>query len=77
MELIKVRALVNESGLDDFGASGLTFTVHQLIAGKIYTQTDTKYWDERAKKSAPFFVDDNGCSRNITSMISSGKVELV
>lgn len=77
MELIKVRALVSESGLDDIGASGLTFPVQQLIAGKIYEQADTTYWVESAKNRPPFFVDDNGCSRDIRYMVSSGKVEVV
>lgn len=77
MELIQVIALVNETGLDDIGSSGLTFPVHQLIAGRIYIQQDCTYWDDRAKQSAPFFVDDNGCSRDISYMVRSGNVELL
>lgn len=68
----KFRALISEKGLDDFGASGITFEVDQLIEGKIYKQQDTTYWDEHAKRSAPFFVDDNGCSRNIEKCIKNG-----
>lgn len=75
--LIKVRALVDETGLDDFGASGLTFPVQQLIKGKIYEQADTKYWTKDAKNSPPFFVDDNGCSRDIARLVKYGIVELV
>jgi len=68
----KFKALKSEKGRDDFGASGITFEVDQLIEGKIYTQQDTTYWDERAKRSAPFFVDDNGCSRDIDYCLKKG-----
>jgi hypothetical protein len=68
----KFKALKIEKGRDDFGASGITFEVDQLIEGKIYIQQDTKYWDEHAKRSAPFFVDDNGCSRDISDCLKKG-----
>jgi len=68
----KFRALKSEKGRDDFGASGITFEVDQLIEGNVYTEQDTKHWDERAKRSAPFFVDSNGCSRNIADCIKNG-----
>lgn len=74
MKLRKVKALVNEKGLDDFGYSGHTFQVDQLIKDKIYTQTDTTYWEE-SMKNRIFFVDDNGCCRYIDEMIKNGKVE--
>lgn len=72
MKFRKFKALVSEKGLDDLGASGMTFDVDQLIEGKIYTEQDTEYWDERAKMSPPFFVDDNGCSRNIKDCLQKG-----
>jgi hypothetical protein len=68
----KFKALKGEKGMDDFGASGMTFEVDQLVEGKIYKQQDTEYWDDRAKRSAPFFVDDNGCSRDIADCIKKG-----
>ena len=68
----KFKALKNEKGRDDFGTSGITFEVVQLIEGKVYTQQNTEYWDEHAKHSAPFFVDDNGCSRNIDDCLKEG-----
>jgi len=68
----KFKALKSEKGRDDFGTSGITFEADQLIEGKIYTQQDTKYWDKQAKCSAPFFVDDNGCSRNIDDCLKEG-----
>lgn len=74
MILRKFKALVSEKGLDDFGASGMTFEVDQLVKGKIYTQADQRFYDERGRNSAPFFVDDNGCSRDIASMLKSGKI---
>lgn len=77
MKLRKFRALVNEKGLDDFGFSGHTFKVDQLIKDKIYTQADQSNYDEHGRNSPPFFVDDNGCSRDISSMLKSGKIEEV
>lgn len=74
MELRKFKALVNEKGLDDFGASGLTFEVDQLVKDKIYTQADQRFYDERGRNSKPFFVDDNGCSRDIDRSIKEGIV---
>lgn len=44
--LRRLRALVNEKGLDDFGASGLTFEVDQLVAGSVYTQADERFYDK-------------------------------
>jgi hypothetical protein len=73
----KFKALVSETGLDDFGASGMTFRVDQLVKGRIYTQEDTTNWDAAAKRSAPFFVDDNGCSRNIERSLKEGIIEEV
>jgi hypothetical protein len=73
MKLRKFRALVGEKGLDDFGESGLTFKVDQLVKGKVYTQADlTRYG---LSGTADFFVDSNGCSRDINYMINSGKIE--
>lgn len=75
MKLRKFKALVNEKGLDDIGMSGLTFEVDQLVKGKIYTQADQRFYDEHGRKSKPFFIDDNGCSRDIECMIKNGKVK--
>ena len=74
MKLRKFKALVSEKGLDDFGASGITFEVDQLVKGKIYTQADQRFYDERGRNSKPFFVDDNGCSRDIERSIKEGIV---
>ena len=74
MKLRKFKALVSETGLDDFGLSGDTFVVEQLVIGDIYTQADQTYYDENGRNSAPFFVDDNGCSRDIKQMLREGKV---
>lgn len=71
----KFRALVDETGMDDFGASGMTFQVDQLVKDRVYEEQDTTHWDERAKNSAPFFVDDNGCSRNIKRSLEDGVIE--
>lgn len=68
-KLRKFISLVNETGVDDFGASGLTFRVDQLVKGKVYTQADQSNYDEHGRNSAPFFVDDNGCSRDIADCI--------
>jgi hypothetical protein len=58
------RALVTERSKSDFGFSGLTFKSCSLSQGKVYTQISEKY-----------FVDDDGCSRNIHESIKSGIVE--
>jgi hypothetical protein len=73
MKLRKIKALINEEGLDDFGYSGHTFTVDQLIKDKIYTQADTTYYEERVRNHV-FFIDDNGCARDIEEMIKNKKV---
>lgn len=77
MKLRKFRALINETGLDDLGFSGKVFKVDQLIRDKIYTQADQRNYDEHGRRSKSFFVDDNGCSRNIDEMLESGKIEEV
>lgn len=77
IKLRKFRALVNLIGLDDFGMSGSTFKVDQLIKGKVYIQADQRFYDARGRNSAPFFVDDNGCSNDITRAVEQGKVEEV
>lgn len=74
MKLRKFKALVSEKGLDDFGASGLTFEVDQLIEGKIYKQANQSEYDKMSQNLPPFFVDDNGCSRDIKYMLKEGKV---
>lgn len=74
MKLRKFKALVNEKGLDDFGASGMTFEVDQLIKDKIYVQADQRFYDEIGRNSKPFFVDGNGCSRDIDRSIKEGIV---
>jgi len=74
-KLRKFKALVNEKGIDDGGVASFTFVVDQLIKDKIYLQADQRFYDDLGKKSKPFFVDDNGCSRDIEHMLKSGKVE--
>tara|TARA_R110000772_G_scaffold2410_4_gene8500 strand:- start:8740 stop:9006 length:267 start_codon:yes stop_codon:yes gene_type:complete len=77
MKLRKFKCLVDEKGMDDIGMSGMTFEVDQLIKDKIYTQADQRNYDKRGRDSAPFFVDDNGCSRNIKEMLRENKIEEV
>lgn len=48
--------LVDEWGLEDFGASGMTFEVQSLYKGKEYEMNEDGY-----------IVDDNGCSLRPTS----------
>lgn len=74
MKLRKFKALINETGLDDFGASGMVFEVDQLIKDKVYTQADQRFYDEHGRNKKPFFVDDNGCSRDIENALKEGIV---
>lgn len=74
MKLRKFKSLVNETGLDDLGASRITFEVDQLIKDKIYIQADQSNYDERGRNMSPFFVDDNGCSRDIAKSIKDNIV---
>jgi hypothetical protein len=75
MKLRKFKAVVNEKGLCDFGASGRTLEANHLIEGKIYKQADQRFYDETGRNSKPFFVDDNGCSRDIEQLIKKGIIE--
>lgn len=74
IKLRKFKSLVNERGLDDFGASGMTFMTDELIKDKIYTQANQQYYSGIGRTCKPFFVDDNGCSRNIDDMIKQQKI---
>jgi 5'-nucleotidase len=73
--LRQFRSLINEKGRDDFGASGMTFEVDQLIKDKIYEEADRSKYNSHGRNSKPFFVDDNGCSRDIRFMLDKGYVE--
>ena len=75
MKLRKFKALVHETGLDDGGGFSFTFRVDQLVEGKIYTQADQRYYDKAGRNSPPFFVDSNGCSRDIANMLRKNIVE--
>lgn len=75
MKLRKFKALRNEIGLDDGGVASFTFQVRQLIKDKIYIQADQQNYDEAGIKSKPFFVDDNGCSRDIERSIKEGIIK--
>ena len=75
MSLRKFRALVNEKGLEDYPDFSGVYLVDKLIKGKIYTQADETRYCEVPYKREPFFVDDNGCSRNIKYMLDTKKVE--
>ncbi len=55
---------VSRKGLDDFGASGITFEVDSLVFGKIYEQEDPRRYGQDLD-SKPFLVNDNGCTRYI------------
>lgn len=72
MKLRKFKYVIDEEGLDDFGASGMVFRVTSLVKGKIYTQEDTTYYDENGRNAKPFFVDDNGCARDIEDSLRAG-----
>lgn len=74
-KLRKFRSLINETGLDDVGFSGMTIRVDQLIKGKIYEEADRSKYDAHGRRSAPFFVDDNGCSRDIQHMLDNEYIE--
>lgn len=69
--------MVDAKGLDDGGVASFTFEVDQLVKGKIYTQADQRWYDEHGQKSAPFFVDDNGCSNDIEWALAAKIVEEV
>lgn len=75
VKLRKFKALVNEKGLDDWGDFSSTFTVDELVKGKIYTQADQRNYDAHGRSMKPFFVDDNGCSRDIMTALKNGIVE--
>ena len=77
IKLRRFRALENETGLDDGGVASFVFEVDQLVKGKIYTQADQRNYDEHGRNLKPFFVDDNGCSRDIEYMLKNKKVEEV
>ena len=74
MKLRKFKSLISKKGLDDFGASGLTFEVDQLVKDKIYIEADRSVYDESGRNSAPFFVDDNGCSVDIAKALKENIV---
>jgi len=71
----KFEALVSEQGLDDIGMSGRTIRVDQLVKGRMYAQADQRNYDAAGGASPPFFVDDIGCSRNISDMLKSKKIK--
>lgn len=77
MKLRKFKSLISQKGIDDGGVASFTFEVDQLLKGKIYTQADQRFYDEQSRNSKPFFVDDNGCSRDIEYMLKNGFVEEV
>lgn len=74
-KLRKFRCLINERGLDDIGFSGMTIEVDELVKGKIYEEADRTKYDSHGRNSKPFFVDDNGCSRDIMYMLKNKFVE--
>jgi 5'-nucleotidase len=73
--LRQLKSLINEKGRDDFGASGMTFEVDQLIKDKVYEEADRSKYDAHGRNKKPFFVDDNGCSRDIQFMLDKGYIE--
>lgn len=77
MKLRKFRALINEKGLDDGGVASFTFEVDNLVKGRIYTQADERQYCKVDYVRKPFFVDDNGCSRDIEKSIKKGIIEEV
>jgi hypothetical protein len=77
MELRKFKALIQETGLDDIGMSGMTFICVSLEKNKIYTKADQSRYDYHGRCSPPFFVDDTGCARDIAYMLRNKLVEEV
>lgn len=73
MELRKFRALVSETGMDDFGASGMVFDWPALVKGDVYEQAN--HISYGYKNPCDFIVDGCGCSRNIDRSISMGLIE--
>jgi len=68
----RFEALINQTGLDDFGASGLTFQVIEIEKGKIYEEywKWVDAWDGKGGlKAVPsgYVIDDNGIWHNIES----------
>jgi hypothetical protein len=46
-----------------------------LIKGKVYTQADLQNYERVSKRTpASFFVDDNGCSRDIEELLKEKKI---
>lgn len=58
----KFESIIDEFGLDDFGVSGLTFTVQSLTKGKIYYERDPEYISTHERGVV---IDDNGCWNHI------------
>lgn len=54
----KFKGLIDEYGLDDFGASGQTFKVKAIEKDKIYFERDPEYLDGNEKNVV---IDDNSC----------------
>lgn len=75
MKLRKFRALVNQTGLDDLGMSGIVFRTETLIKWKIYHQADERKYCEVDYVRKPFFVDDIGCSRDIEKALKDKEIE--
>jgi hypothetical protein len=61
-QLRKFKSLVNEKGYDYTGSCGTTITIYKLVKDYIY------------ESNQPFFVDDDGCPRDIKDMLKSKKV---
>lgn len=74
MEMRKFKALISEKGRDDYGVASGTFEVYQLVKDKVYIQADERFYDKALYKRKPFFVDDNGCSRNISTLLKECKI---
>ena len=61
MELMrKFEALINETGLEDFGMTGTTFRVVSLVKGKIYPE----HMLDDPERSG-YVIDDNSCWNKI------------
>lgn len=54
----KFVALKDEFGLDDIGASGLTFTVQSLVKGKVYEEENPAFISTH---ESGIVIDDNSC----------------
>lgn len=70
----KFKAKINESGFDDFGASGMIFPVSGLTKGQVYEEQNPRYL---STKQTGVVIDDNGCWWHYGTASFNERFELV